>query len=593
MNSLGETVPLNMQLQGKMPGEPQILLPVFSGANSKESKFQLESQGEEVHPYMSLYYPLFAAHVESEKDRAKPDKTQTSKIQRRPVQYATRIYDVDAQPPKATTISNPSGTEPAAALQGGPRKKFGNETEPTAKTPSSNASSGTTLPRISPSSKTREPILLEESPPSHLPDERSGSRTEPKDARKKRKHKKERRRKKRLSSKRKERRTSDENRSTRAPFAPEGSTTVETQPLPPPNKSHKIRNESISEDPTELVKKKRKRAMAGDPMNCRSSKRKRKPSVCTDSDENASSLGTEKIAEQQCVDDKKPSALPNARNLKRRRNSTSMGEVSEEDTKNEEHSNNNSSKQDDKTSLQLVETLTRRYPKRKREPTALFVSNKNESEKSSKNDSEKSDRIQSKVEYYSDSDEYEFEDTDENLNYSDSGDDDEDFKPYSRSKVKKKEKKEKLPYKRKKKARKPQDIYPNGRYGVDYEKLAKEKYVDDYTKDIKTDNGEFKDRNWNLRFQQYLAYWRKYKTHHIRRCKKFHHLVMWAQVQRNVFRLKLMHPDRFRRLNSIGFLWKPKDYPTWMETFEKLEEKDLACLRTEFPHLDDIHVMDV
>lgn len=58
----------------------------------------------------------------------------------------------------------------------------------------------------------------------------------------------------------------------------------------------------------------------------------------------------------------------------------------------------------------------------------------------------------------------------------------------------------------------------NGRYpDVDYEQLAKEctkeNHNEDYKKDVitdKTDNGIYRDNNYNARFRELLAFYRKH-----------------------------------------------------------------------------------
>ena len=120
--------------------------------------------------------------------------------------------------------------------------------------------------------------------------------------------------------------------------------------------------------------------------------------------------------------------------------------------------------------------------------------------------------------------------------------------------------------------RTPQQIYPNGKYpDADFEAIAKEKPNEDYSKDVLTDNGPYRDYFWNLRFRELLEYHKKFNTLHVPDNLEYKSLHAFCQLQRAAFNHKHMHPDRFRRLNSIGFVWNPREgRATWDEHFEKL-----------------------
>jgi hypothetical protein len=97
---------------------PHHLLPVFSGVeagsdgntnNTAATKSQPKERLEEVHPYMSLYYPILISSIAEAEQKPSnteshnndelfsPNSIRTSSLQKRPVEYATRIYiTVDA-----------------------------------------------------------------------------------------------------------------------------------------------------------------------------------------------------------------------------------------------------------------------------------------------------------------------------------------------------------------------------------------------------------------------------------------------------------------------------------------------------------------
>jgi len=187
------------------------------------------------------------------------------------------------------------------------------------------------------------------------------------------------------------------------------------------------------------------------------------------------------------------------------------------------------------------ESLRRRYPKRKRS-TANFWVNEGTKENDEKSKTESDNGSDGK----SDSDcdyrrsqsmnDRELEDT---------------FKSEVDLDVK-------LP-KRGKHPRKAEEINPNGKYpGVDVEAIAKEEPNEDYTKDVMTDDGAYIDFFWNLRFRELLAYKKKYESTIVPRDKKFKTLFTFCQAQRWAMTHKTIHPDRFRRLNSVGFVWIPQ-----------------------------------
>jgi len=118
-------------------------------------------------------------------------------------------------------------------------------------------------------------------------------------------------------------------------------------------------------------------------------------------------------------------------------------------------------------------------------------------------------------------------------------------------------------------------VDPNGKYSdADYEAIIKQrKFNENYDEDVKTDNGRYSDRNWNAKFRELWAYYKKHKTFTILR--KYGVLASWTHAQRRYLRMKHIHPDRVRRLSSIGFTWA--GFPTWMDNFMRL--KDFKELR--------------
>jgi len=239
-----------------------------------------------------------------------------------------------------------------------------------------------------------------------------------------------------------------------------------------------------------------------------------------------------------------------------------------------------------KRTLQLVELLSRRYPKRNQvsndssyslgrcsdgDEGADVGENFDEKTKDDKTNSDESK---------DDDDEFskKHNDSKEDDGHNDSDEDDVDTQiilPRGRSvnskrKVVLENEKER---KRKRRRKRLELIHPNGKYpDVDFEKIARERNHNiDYDIDVTTDSGNYRDGIWNKRFREYLAYYRKYKTHAIKKINGDHRkLIMWQQMQRSMYKCKLLHPDRFRRLNSIDFVWVAKDGPTWFQVFQKL-----------------------
>ena len=125
---------------------------------------------------------------------------------------------------------------------------------------------------------------------------------------------------------------------------------------------------------------------------------------------------------------------------------------------------------------------------------------------------------------------------------------------------------------RKKKSRKQY----RPKYNVDYDELAKEKSKEDYSKDVVTDLSDSRDKIWNARFRELLAYYREHG--HTKFLKnetrpKLKSLSEFCVTQRRVWKMKRMHPNRFRRLNSIDFKFAPLDSrPQWDDQFQKLVE---------------------
>merc|ERR1712194_924322 len=113
-------------------------------------------------------------------------------------------------------------------------------------------------------------------------------------------------------------------------------------------------------------------------------------------------------------------------------------------------------------------------------------------------------------------------------------------------------------------------VDPNGKYSdADYEAIIKQrKFNENYDEDVKTDNGRYSDRNWNAKFRELWAYYKKHKTFTILR--KYGVLASWTHAQRRYLRMKHIHPDRVRRLSSIGFTWA--GFPTWMDNFMRLKD---------------------
>lgn len=113
-------------------------------------------------------------------------------------------------------------------------------------------------------------------------------------------------------------------------------------------------------------------------------------------------------------------------------------------------------------------------------------------------------------------------------------------------------------------------VDPNGKYpSADYEAIIKQReFNENYDEDIKTDNGNYSDRKWNAKFREVWAYYKKRKTFTI--SKKYTVLASWVHAQRRYLRMKHLHPDRVRRLSSIGFTWA--GFPTWMDNFMRLKD---------------------
>jgi len=216
----------------------------------------------------------------------------------------------------------------------------------------------------------------------------------------------------------------------------------------------------------------------------------------------------------------------------------------------DERSGNVATVNDDiQKSLELVKFFSHRYPKRQRTPCEIYSDTCNlikQEDNSSEEISNGGNRDEEDLE----------SDCNEN------GD---------RKKIKFYKTREGKTYRRL--VRTPREIYPNGRYpGVDYEKLAKERTTnEDYSQDVRTDNGEARDNLWNERFHELHAYFKKHKSHFIDYTRDNMHLIHWVGVQRQDLKNKTIHPDRFRRLNSIGFVWNGQEGSlTWEETYDKL-----------------------
>jgi hypothetical protein len=530
------------------------LVPVFSGVeagvdgNTNAAKLQPELQVEDVHPYMSLYYPILIPSIGSHDEIFPPKSIRTSSLQKRPVVYATRIYvvDVDVGAGSRASASSVNNVAAKSRTEITAEEKF----SPPALVASS-ISGGTNKQTVVPL------------PSRGTEDERSKLWNKTKLIKNKNDKEKEQRRQSKRSRSSSERPPNSTwptipslSKRTQENITPDASIKhVEKMRHSPRRVAKKTRprttsdakkpddNNAGDQNSDAIISKKRKRKKPiaiSEPVN------KRSTSSSLTSDESSSNSGNVEIDGNR--DGKKPAAPATpacSPYSKRQRNSPQLKaalDAKKRNTKDTKKVGNVEEK-----SLELVALFSRRYPRRKHTSSTSPVCDDDMEEQSdgeSINDSDRDD---------DGDDEFNCQKNCDDVNVVD-------------------EKLSKIRERRKKYiVKKPQDIYPNGRYpGVDYDQLAKECNNEDYIKDVKTDNGKCRDQSWNKRFRQLLAHYREHGNLNIKYERKGHSLSLWLQMQRNVFKIKQMHPARFKRLQSLGFKWKIRDGPTWMESFQKL-----------------------
>jgi len=94
---------------------------------------------------------------------------------------------------------------------------------------------------------------------------------------------------------------------------------------------------------------------------------------------------------------------------------------------------------------------------------------------------------------------------------------------------------------------------------------------EEYLDDVIADNGKHSDKIWNEKFRQLLVFKERFKISRIPvKYAEDPVLGSWVQTQRGYYKTNSLHPNRVKRLNSVGFIWSLVDGPSWMDMYKRL-----------------------
>ena len=90
-------------------------------------------------------------------------------------------------------------------------------------------------------------------------------------------------------------------------------------------------------------------------------------------------------------------------------------------------------------------------------------------------------------------------------------------------------------------------------------------------------------------FQRLVTYRKKYKSTLVP--WRYPNLGLWVHTQRTYYNKKELSVKRINLLESIGFVWNPRD-EQWMEMYQKLVTYKKQHMSTKMPKLytDDPHL---